>query len=160
MYSLTKTSHGDCDLFDMSPSQCARYERGTALASIEAAWPRTHNPLHGLTCSNCARIKYNDVKGFADDEYQQENAYRMCIKCKMQEYALLQIRQKTFVVRGVPMFACNTCGQAKKVEQEASGGANRIFPATWVQLQRDSWVGSGSFRRRCRRCFLKVSWCW
>lgn len=158
MYSLTKLSDGTTNLLDMSPSQCTKYERGIALANIEAAWPHSNAPLHGLTCSNCARIKYNDVKGFADDEYVQTNAYRMCIKCKMQEYALLQIRQKSFTVREVLMFACNSCGLAKKIEEEAGGGMNhRIFPTTWMQLQRVTGGACGNHRRRCRRCFLKVS---
>jgi len=152
MYGLTKLSDGERDLIDMSPAQCTRHERGTALASIEAAWPSTYGPLHGLTCSNCARIKYNNTTGFADDEYQQRFVYRMCIRCKMQEHALLQIRQKTFTVKGLPVFACSTCGQAKKVEEEAVTG---IFPAMWVRLQRGSVCGSA--RRRCRVCFLKVS---
>jgi hypothetical protein len=104
--------------------------------------------------TNCARIKYNDIKGFADDEYIQDNAYRMCIKCKMQENTLLGFRQKSFAVKGIPMFACNSCGKATELKFEASECVH-ILPATWVQMSTS--FGGGAVKRRCRRCFLKVS---
>jgi len=76
--------------------------------------------LSKLTCSRCARTKGNTLTGFSDDQFDQKQSYRTCLKCVCELHRLpgnAHHFTRTYVVGGVAMAICSECRSLRPASQ-------------------------------------------
>lgn len=92
-------------------------------------------PLYGkrkktklLTCSSCAKLKYNAVNGFCDREFQVLREERRCLECLCTANRFAFKEQiKPFQVQGIDTAYCLLCRNTTPLSEMAADDMRVIY---------------------------------
>jgi len=76
--------------------------------------------LSKLTCTWCARARGNTLIGYPDDQFDQKQRYRMCLRCVCELHRLpgnARYFTRTYVIKGVAMAICYKCRNVRPASQ-------------------------------------------